>query len=200
VRSESNAPYMIQVYNDSMPNYHRSNIAGGSFFFTVVTFDRQPILTGDIARRLLHKAWMDTNEHFLFITQAVCLLPDHLHCIWTLPEADADFSVRWKEIKRSFSHQYLNQIGPGGTRNESRQRRHEAAIWQRRFWEHALRDEEDLNHHLDYLHFNPVKHGLVTKAADWPWSSFHRFVKLGYYDAEWGQGEGEGILSNPAME
>jgi len=157
-----------------MPEYRRPEIAGGTFFFTVVTFNRLPILTGDTARKLLHFAWLDTARRFPFITHAVVLLPTHLHCIWTLPEGDANFSVRWKEIKRLFSKGYLAQIGPGEARNASRQRRGEAAIWQRRFWEHTLRDEADLNRHVDYIHFNPVKHGLVKRAADWPWSSFHR--------------------------
>jgi len=99
--------------------------------------------------------------------------------------------VRWKEIKRLFSKGYLEQIGPGEARNASRQKRGEAAIWQRRFWEHTLRDEADLNRHVDYIHYNPVKHGLVKRAADWPWSSFHRYVKEGFYDIDWGQGSEE---------
>jgi putative transposase len=171
-----------------MPEYRRSNLAGGIFFFTVVTFNRLPILTGDIARKLLHDAWVNTAARFPFQTEAVVLMPNHIHCIWHLPEDDANFSVRWKEIKYSFTKGYLDQVGPGEARNASRQKREEAAVWQRRFWEHTLRDEVDLNRHLDYIHFNPVKHGLVERVADWPWSSFHRYVKLGYYDPDWGAG------------
>ena len=126
-------------------------------------------------------------------SDAVCLLPEHLHCIWTLPEGDADYAVRWKNIKRLFTRSYLKQVGPGGARNASRQRRGEAAIWQRRFWEHTIRDEADLNRHLDDIHFNPVKHGLVQRVADWPWSSFHRYVRLGFYDREWGEGIGNDL-------
>jgi putative transposase len=96
----------------------------------------------------------------------VCLLPDHIHCIWTLPDRDINYSVRWKEIKRLFTKSYLEQIGPGDIRSESRVRRGEAAIWQRRFWEHTIRDQTDLNHHLDYIHYNPVKHGLVQTVSD----------------------------------
>ena len=170
-----------------MPDYRRAKLAGGTFFFTVVTFNRLPILTGEMARKLLHDAWVDTRDRFPFQTEAVVLLPDHLHTIWTLPEGDANFSVRWKEIKRLFTKGYLQQIGPGEHRNESRQKRGEAAVWQRRFWEHTLRDETDLNRHLDYIHYNPVKHGLVKKAVDWPWSSFHRYVQMGFYTLDWGE-------------
>ncbi len=116
-----------------------------------------------------------------FKTIAICLLPDHLHCIWQLPEEDDNYSVRWKEIKRLFTKQYLIDIGPGQHRNESRQKRQEAAIWQRRFWKHAIQDDMDFERHLDYIHYSPIKHGYVEKASDWQWSSFHKFVKAGIY-------------------
>ena len=170
-----------------MPEYRRSRIAGGTYFFTVVTYNRRPLLATDTARKLLRQAWVDVRGRFPFDIDSVCLLPDHLHCIWSLPEGDADYSVRWKEIKRVFTKGYVNQVGPGEIRNESRLRRGEAAIWQRRFWEHTIRDEEDLNRHRDYIHYNPVKHGLVRSVSAWPWSSFHRFVEMGYYQQEWGE-------------
>jgi putative transposase len=116
-------------------------------------------------------------------------LPDHLHCIWQLPETDTNYSIRWKEIKRLFTKQFLKEIGPGAQRNESRQKRQEAAIWQRRFWEHSIKDDEDFESHLDYIHYNPVKHGYVEKAADWMWSSFQKFVKAGVYDSDWAGGD-----------
>jgi putative transposase len=169
-----------------MPEYRRSFLPGGTFFFTVVTYHRQPILTTAEARALLHAAWIDVNERMPFATDAICLLPDHLHCILTLPEGDSNYSLRWGEIKKIFSKAYIQQIGPGVHRNESRQKRGEAAIWQRRFWEHTIRDLDDYQRHSDYLHFNPVKHGLVENVADWAWSSFHRFVKMGYYPPGWG--------------
>ncbi|MDR3575309.1 MAG: hypothetical protein P4L50_15725, partial [Anaerolineaceae bacterium] len=97
-------------------------------------------------------------------------------------ETDCNYSVRWKEIKRCFTRQYLEQVGPGSTRNASHLKQGEAAIWQRRFWEHTILDDEDLNRHIDYIHYNPVKHGLVSKASDWPWSSFHRYVQMGYFE------------------
>jgi putative transposase len=169
-----------------MPDYRRQKIPGGTFFFTVVTFRRRPILTIPASRRLLRAAWLDVRERFPFITEAVCLLPDHLHCIWTLPEGEVDYSLRWKEIKRLFTKGYLSEIGAGDRRNASRLKRGEAAIWQRRFWEHVIRDQEDLNRHLDYLHYNPVKHGLVERVCEWPWSSFHRYVRREWYPPDWG--------------
>jgi putative transposase len=149
-----------------MPEYRRSYIEGGTYFFTVVTYNHWPILTSTEARKLLRSAWIDVCGRFPFATDAVCLLPDHIHCIWTLPDRDINYSVRWKEIKRLFTKSYLEQIGPGDIRSESRVRRGEAAIWQRRFLEHTIRDQTDLNHHLDYIHYNPVKHGLVQTVSD----------------------------------
>jgi putative transposase len=169
-----------------MPQYRRACIPGGVYFFTVVTFGRKPILTHPRALALLHSAWSVTKNRFPFTTEAFCLLPNHLHCIWRLPENDANFSTRWKEIKRLFSRRYLKCVGPDGYRNDSRRKKGEAAIWQRRFWEHAIRDQEDLNRHVAYIHFNPVKHGLVKRVWDWPWSSFHQYVTAGIIDQDWG--------------
>jgi putative transposase len=176
-----------------MPEYRRSRVEGGTYFFTVVTYNRLPILTTTEARKLLRSAWENVRERFPFTSDALCLLPDHIHCIWILPEGDANFSVRWKEIKRLFTRSYLSAVGPGETRNASRLSRGEAAIWQRRFWEHTIRDEKDLNHHRDYIHYNPVKHGLVQNVSAWPWSSFHRYVRTGYYERGWGETVGEEV-------
>ncbi len=169
-----------------MPQYRRAFLPGGTYFFTVVTYTRLPILTSTKARELLRNAWLDVCERFPFETVAVCLLPDHLHTIWKLPEEDSNYAVRWKEIKRLFTKAYLEKIGPGENRNASRLKRHEAAIWQRRFWEHLIRDQDDLCRHIEYIHYNPLKHQLVKRVADWPWSSFHRFVKDGIYHHDWG--------------
>ncbi|MDZ4158152.1 MAG: transposase [Anaerolineaceae bacterium] len=169
-----------------MPHYRRSRIEGSAFFFTVVTYRRLPIFTTAESRALLRSAWMRVKARFPFTTIAIYLLPDHIHCIWTLPEGDTNYSLRWSEIKRQFSEAYLKKIGSGESRNESRLKQGEAVIWQRRFWEHTIRDLDDYHHHLDYIHFNPVKHGLVENVVDWAWSSFHRFVRLGYYECEWG--------------
>jgi putative transposase len=164
-----------------MPTFRRAFVEGASYFFTVVTFNRLPILTTHECRGMLHTAWLDVQGRFPFKTVAACLLPDHLHCIWKLPEGDAGYPVRWKEIKCMFTKNYIAKVGPGETRNNSRLQKGEAAIWQRRYWEHVIRDEVDLRHHLDYIHHNPLKHGLVHKVEDWPWSSFHRYVRMGFY-------------------
>ena len=171
-----------------MTQYRRSHFQGGTYFFTVVTYNRLPIFLDEDCRKILHNAWMTVQAKHPFQTDAVCLLPNHIHCIWALPEMDSNYSVRWKEIKRLFTRHYLEQVGPGNIRNASHLKQGEAAIWQRRFWEHSILDDEDLNRHRDYIHYNPVKHGLVTRAADWPWSSFQRFVRMGYYEANWGEG------------
>jgi len=163
-----------------MPNYRRSFVAGGTFFFTVVTFERRPILTSELARRLLRNAWKKVQQEHPFSVIAVCLLPDHFHCLISLPEDDWDYPLRWRAIKGIFSREYKKAGGEIGIRNE------ELAIWQRRYWEHQIRDEADLKIHFDYLHYNPVKHGLVNRVMDWPWSSFHRYFQKGYYGAYWG--------------
>ena len=169
-----------------MPEYRRSFIPGGTYFFTVVTYHRLPILVTKEARNILRLALKDVKRRFPFSIDAVCLLPDHVHCIWTLPEGDANYSVRWGEIKRIFSTKYQKMMSLNEPRSLSREKRGEAAVWQRRFWEHTLRDEEDFRRHLDYIHYNPVKHGLVERVSEWEWSSFHRYVRIGWYDAGWG--------------
>jgi len=169
-----------------MPEYRRSFIPGGTFFFTVVTFHRCPILTRKDARDILHRAWADVQGRFPFTTDAICVLPDHMHCIWTLPEDDTDYSIRWREIKRLFSKEYGRIHDIEVTLNTSRVKRNERTFWQRRFWEHTIWNEQDFEHHFDYIHFNPVKHGLVQRVRDWQWSSFHRYVRQDVYDINWG--------------
>ena len=176
-----------------MPDYRRAKIQGGTYFFTVVTFGRRPFLTTDLARHCLRSAWRDVRKGHPFQSEAICLLPEHLHCIWSLPDGDADFSGRWNAIKGLFSKRYLSGGGIEAPRNSSRRRRGEAAVWQRRFWEHCIRDQDDLRRHLDYIHFNPVKHGHVSQPLDWPWSSFHRYLQMGWYDERWGGQEPDTI-------
>ena len=132
-----------------------------------MTYHRLPIFTNAAVRSLLRTAWLDVQKRFPFITDAICLMPDHLHFIWTLPEWDSDYSMRVREIKRMFTKAYINNIGTGLSRNDSHKDKNEAAIWQRRFWEHTIRDEQDLHNHLNYIHYNPVKHGLVESVLDW---------------------------------
>jgi putative transposase len=169
-----------------MTEYRRLREPGGTYFFTVVTYGRQPILIDPNSRSILRKVWMDVQTKHPFETVAVCLLTDHLHTIWKLPDGDTDYSMRWNEIKRHFTHEYLRKFDADIYRNESRVKRREQAIWQRRFWEHTFFDQDDLNAHIDYIHINPIKHGLVKRVADWPWSSFHRYVKMGVYPVVWG--------------
>ena len=176
-----------------MPEYRRANTPGTSYFFTVVTHNRQPILTTDLARHCLRCAWKSTLQKYPFYEDAVVLLPDHLHCVWTLPTDDSNFSSRWKMIKGLFTRSFLQGGGTEGARTPSQQRKREAAVWQRRFWEHRLRDEADLCRHVDYIHFNPVKHGHVSKPIDWRWSSFSRYVEGGQYTPEWGTVEPQDI-------
>jgi len=118
---------------------------------------------------------------------AYCVLPDHIHLIISLPENDTNYSTRLSLIKRRFSKQYISRFGELLPKSESYVKRKEVAVWQRRFWEHFIRDDEDLNRHIDYIHYNPVKHGMVGSVCDWKDSSYHHFVKAGHYTMDWGQ-------------
>jgi putative transposase len=164
-----------------MSNYRRSFISGATYFFTLTLADRKSnLLTTEINR--LRKAYATVNHRYPFQTIAICVLPDHLHAIWTLLPDDHDFSIRWQLIKRNFS------IGlpASSTRSPSKENKREKGIWQRRFWEHQIRDEWDLQRHVDYIHHNPVKHGLVKQVKEWPYSSFHRYVEAGDLPLDWG--------------
>jgi REP-associated tyrosine transposase len=164
-----------------MPRYRRRRIEGGFFFFTVTLADRSSdLLVREIER--LRRIYGSVERRRPFETVAICILPDHLHAIWSLPEGDADFSTRWSLIKAGFSR----GLNMPGDRSASKVRKRERGIWQRRFWEHAIRDDDDLRRHVDYTHFNPVKHGLVSRVADWPFSSFHRYVDRGEFPIDWG--------------
>ena len=168
-----------------MPNYHRHFQPGGTFFFTVVTYNRYPIFNSPSARELLRESFRTAIERYPFAMDAICLLPDHLHCIWTLPETGQDFSIRWSFIKSYFTHRFDDSKMSLKNLSSSHENRREGGVWQRRFWEHFIRDEQDLVKHFDYIHYNPVKHGLVQNVEDWAWSSFHRYVKLGWYPSGW---------------
>jgi len=169
--------------------YRRRYVPGGTYFFTVVTHLRRAILTTDLARPLLREAILEEQVHRPFDLLAIVLLPDHLHAVWTLPENDSDYSSRWSRIKESFTRSYLAIGGEEGATTERRKARGERGIWQRRFWEHTIDGEDDLKRCLDYLHYNPVKHGLVERVSDYPWSTFRKFVRIGEYDLHWGTGE-----------
>ncbi len=170
-----------------MPTFIRAKMPGGTFFFTVVTYRRRKILTEPESRLVLREVIYKVRQEYSFAIDAWVLLPDHLHCIWTLPEGDVDFSKRWGLIKARFSRRAGKLLHHDQLMTDSKEHHRESTIWQRRFWEHQIRDEEDLRNHLDYIHYNPVKHGFVGNVADWPYSTFHRFVKQGFYPPNWGE-------------
>jgi putative transposase len=161
-------------------------VAGATYFFTLVTYQRCPLLVDEYARSCLRTAIYEVRAKHPFRINGFCLLPDHLHTIWTLPEGDNDYPHRWRAIKGHFSRNDRRSNGSGAKPAGSRKKRGEATIWQRRFWEHLIRNEDDLQRHLDYLHFNPIKHGHVDLVLEWPWSSFHRLVREGIYSKDWG--------------
>jgi putative transposase len=164
-----------------MTNYRRNFVPGGCQFFTVNLAERQSRLLTDHVD-FLRAAFRYARGRYPFTVEAIVVLPDHLHSIWSLPDADADYATRWRLIKATFSRAL-----PAGERiSPSRLRKGERGIWQRRYWEHTLRDERDYERHVDYIHFNPVKHGWVTRVRDWRYSSFHRMVRLGVYSLDWG--------------
>lgn len=167
--------------------YRRSKTQGGSYFFTVVTHQRQKILCYPDNIQLLRQSFRYVLNRHPFTIDAVVILPDHIHCLWTLPANDCDYSTRWRLIKSYFSrhcnHKFQGNINP------SKQSKKERGFWQRRFWEHQIRNQEDWIHHVDYIHYNPVGHGLVKAPKDWQYSSFHRYVQNQYYDVTWGANE-----------
>jgi putative transposase len=169
-----------------MPEYRRANIPGAMYFFTVVTFQRRPFLTTDAARSCLRESIRWVQEKHPFAVEGIVILPDHLHILWGLPEGDTDFPLRWRSIKSAFTKRYLTQAAEPAAPSISRWRKQERGVWQRRYWEHLIRDEHDMRQHLDYIHFNPVKHGYTQRPGDWPWSSFQQYVKMGWYDLTWG--------------
>ncbi|MGE8361834.1 REP-associated tyrosine transposase [Pseudomonas sp.] len=164
-----------------MSHYRREWVPGGTYFFTVTLADRRSrLLLDEIS--LLRKVYANASKRLPFKTVAICVLPDHLHAIWSLPDGDSDYSQRWALIKSQFSRALPAAISV----SQSKSRKREKGIWQRRFWEHCIRDDEGLARHVDYIHYNPVKHGLVTQVRDWPYSSFHRYVERGDVPRDWG--------------
>lgn len=168
-----------------MPNYTRWREEGATYFFTVVTYRRRPLFDTDLGRRLLRRLFVEVRQRWPFDMFACVLLPDHLHCIWTLPSNDGDFPLRWANIKRRFTQQYLAMGGNDLPVTENRRRHSERGIWQPRYWEHRVRDESDLFALRDYIHLNPVKHGYAKDPEGWPWSSVHRHLQLGCLEPDW---------------
>ena len=167
--------------------YQRLRVNGGTYFFTLVTHRRRRLLCTPENVYHLREAFRSVTERHPFKLDAFVLLPDHLHAIWKLPEGDDDFSMRWRLIKSAFTRRCGEACR--GPASASCRRKGEQAVWQRRFWEHRIRDERDRIQHIEYIHYNPVKHGLVEAPRDWAYSSFQRYVREGMYDSEWGAGD-----------
>ena len=164
-----------------MTEYRRNFVKGGSYFFTVALADRSQRLLVDHIDNL-RQAFRQVKALYPFSLDAIVVLPEHLHCIWTLPPGDANYPERWRRIKALFSRSLPNS----NPRSSSKMLKGERGIWQRRYWEHTLRDETDWQRHIDYIHYNPVKHEYVDQVADWRHSTFHRYVEAGIYSGNWG--------------
>ena len=164
-----------------MSDYRRWRVPGGTYFFTVNLLNRSLRLLVEHVD-LLRSAIAEVCAKHPFHIDAVVVLPNHLHLVWTLPPGDEAYSMRWGQIKAKFSR----ALSLDEPRSSSRRHRRERGIWQRRYYEHVIRDERDYTNHVDYIHYNPVKHGLVKRPIDWPYSSFHRYVRRGILPHDWG--------------
>jgi putative transposase len=171
-----------------MSEYRRYFVPGGTFFFTVVTAGRAPIFQQPTACRLLGEVLHDTLARHRAKVIAMVLLPDHLHALWQLPPGDDLYDLRWSVVKRAFTRRWLSAGGVEQPLTLARRRERRRGVWQRRYWEHTIRDEADLEAHFDYIHYNPVKHGYVSRPRDWRWSTFHRHVRNRHYSPDWGAG------------
>jgi putative transposase len=169
-----------------MADYRRARVEGGTYFFTLVAHSRARLFGNDLARRLLGDKLRECQSERPFQINAIVLLPEHLHAIWTLPSGDADYAGRWARIKKEFTQAWLAAGGAEQPVSTARQARGDRGVWQPRYWEHLIDDEQDFERHVDYIHDNPVKHGHVHCPTDWRPSSFHRWVESGVYDRHWG--------------
>ena len=163
--------------------YRRLFLAGGTYFFTLVTYNRIKIFYNNANTSFFIDSLNNVQHHHPFELLSYCILPDHVHMIWKLPENDGDFPLRIRLLKSYFSRQYTGFESP---QSASRSHKNERMIWQRRYWEHAIRNERDLIHHTEYIFYNPVKHGLVNTPYDWVNGNFRIFVENGLYDKSWG--------------
>ncbi|MCW5699448.1 MAG: transposase [Rhodospirillales bacterium] len=176
-----------------MPDYRRYRVRGGGYFFTVALLQRRGNRLLMERIDLLREAVRHVRNARPFMIDAWVVLPEHLHAVWTLPEGDDDFSTRWRLIKTYF----VRGLPPTEKRSRVRQRKGERGIWQRRFWEHTIRDDADFAAHMDYVHFNPVKHGLVATPAQWPHSTFRACVERGLYPPSWIGGDQNLVVGEP---
>ena len=168
-----------------MPDYRRWFHAGGTYFFTVVTYNRRKIFQDTHARDTLRRAILQVQALRPFEILGMVLLPDHCHCVWKMATDDDNFSIRWSMIKRRFTKSWLADDGQDVPISRSRIKRGERSVWQRRFWEHLIRDQHDFALHMNYIHYNPVKHGHAKCPHQWEYSSFHRWVKEGICKRDW---------------
>ncbi len=168
-----------------MSDYRRVIVPGATYFFTLVTYRRRPVLCDPLVRSVLRDAIKTVRARYPFTIEAWVLLPEHLHCIWTLPPGDADYSKRWSIIKRKVSLECSSHYHRADWMTASKSKHREATFWQRRYWEHCIKTDLDYNRHMDYIAINPVKHNLVSCVKDWPYSTFHRDVAQGIYSADW---------------
>jgi REP-associated tyrosine transposase len=168
--------------------YRRVLEAGATYFFTLVTHRREPLLADPSNITRWRGAVAKVQRSRPFIVEGEVVLPDHLHVLWTLPDGDAEFATRIRLVKTAFTKS-LGALDAAPRKSSSRARRGEREVWQRRYWEHLVRDERDFRAHLDYIHLNPIRHGLVARPGDWPHSTFHIWVDRGAYEAWWGTDE-----------
>ncbi len=173
--------------------YRRTFVPGGTYFFTVVTALRRRLFCDEGTVDLVRQAFRHVNAQRPFTVNAMVVLPDHLHCIWTLPTADEDYPTRWRLIKTWVTKRYpcgrpqaVGRVSRTGVTRPTTSRRQKPVVWQARYWEHLIRNEEDYRQHVEYIHYNPVKHGHVPRPWDWPHSSFRQYVQEGLYPREWG--------------
>jgi putative transposase len=169
-----------------MPEYRRAFLPGGTFFFTLVAYQRRPLFSDSGNVQKLRESMRQVREERPFDLMAAVILPDHLHFIMTLPTGDADYSRRLGQIKARFTRMLTDRTQSNSNlRSSSRKRHRESDVWQRRFWEHAIRDETDFQRHFDYIHYNPVRHGLAQCPHQWQYSTFAHWVRQKAYDPEW---------------
>jgi putative transposase len=163
-----------------MVQYRRNHDINGLYFFTITLKNRNSTLLTDHID-LLRKSFQRVQTENIYQTKAIVILPDHIHAIWKMPDGEKNYSLRWRKIKSYFTHSVVRSGLP-----ISKNSRGDFNIWQRRFWEHTICNENDYENHINYIHYNPVKHGLVENVKDWPYSSFHRYVKKGILNLDWG--------------
>lgn len=183
-----------------MPNYRRAYVPGGTFFVTIVTYQRRPLFTDPANIALLRRILANVRKEFPFTFPAAVVLPNHMHFLWSLPPGDSAYSQRIGLVKLRFTQAWPGMGAAEECVSASRHKHRERDVWQRRFWEHTIRDEEDYERHVEYIHYNPIKHGLVACPHQWPYSSFERFVEKGIYPREWGCACSGVVPSFPTLE